>query len=45
MTEQEKSVCIGLWRQGNLTETIMWVLGHPYVTIHKLIEQYKKKIK
>ena len=44
MTENEKSVCIGLWRQGNKTETIMWILGHPYVTIDKCINEYLKTL-
>lgn len=44
MNEFEKAACIGLWRQGALTETIMWVLNHPYVTIDKCINEYLKTL-
>lgn len=42
ITQEEKSVIIGLYRQGNKTETIMWLLNIPYVTIEKYINCYLK---
>lgn len=40
MNEFEKAACIGMYRSGAKTETIMWVLNHPYVTIDKCITDY-----
>ena len=44
MNKYQKAVVISLWRQGNKPETIMWIVGHPYVTIDKCINEYLEKL-
>ena len=42
ISKEEKAVIVGLWRQGNKIETIMWLTGIPYITIEKYINSYLK---
>lgn len=44
VSKEQKAVAIGLWRQGNKIETIMWILGIEYVIVDKIIEEYKKTL-
>lgn len=42
ITPYEQSAIIGLWRQGNKPETIMWALGIEYFFVEKTISDYIK---
>ena len=46
MTKQEckRSVIIGLYRQGNPIEKIMWIMELPYLLVEQIINDYKIKV-
>lgn len=40
MTVEEKSVIIGLVRQGNTVEMISYLIGYPVLKVQQVIDEY-----
>jgi transposase len=43
LTKYEKSAIVGYYRSGAPLEQICWIVGLPYVTIERIINQFKKQ--